>query len=165
MIRLFHVSDVHFGREHPAAVSWFTHCVHSERPDAVTMTGDLTMRARSREFDAGLAWLQSLPVPVTVEVGNHDLPYFNPLARLFRPYHRIHKVERLIEKPLAIPGIAVVPMRTTVRVGGVALAVSGAAPGAVVAVSAAGPLADGPVAEGAGAEGAAGGLAGSALWA
>lgn len=115
MIRLFHVSDVHFGREDPAAIAWFTHCVHSERPDAVIMTGDLTMRARSHEFDAGLAWLKSLPVPVTIEVGNHDLPYFNPLARLFRPYHRIRKVERAIEKPLTIPGIAVVPMRTTSR--------------------------------------------------
>ena len=115
MIRLFHVSDVHFGREDRAAVDWFKALVHAEQPDAVIMTGDLTMRARRAEFVAGSAWLQELGVPVTVEVGNHDLPYFNIFARLFRPYHRYNAVERMIEKPLALPGVAIVPMVTTAR--------------------------------------------------
>jgi 3',5'-cyclic AMP phosphodiesterase CpdA len=115
MIRLFHVSDVHFGREDRAAVSWFDSLVAIERPDAVVMTGDLTMRARSREFAAGLAWLQNLGVPVTLEVGNHDLPYFNPIDRFFRPYRRIHAVERMIERPLDLPGVAIVPLMTTAR--------------------------------------------------
>jgi 3',5'-cyclic AMP phosphodiesterase CpdA len=115
MMRLFHVSDVHFGREDKAAVIWYADLVHAEQPDAVIMTGDLTMRARSREFSAGLAWLEGLGVPVTVEVGNHDLPYFNILARFFRPYGRIHAIERLIEKPLDLPGVAIVPMVTTAR--------------------------------------------------
>ncbi|MGN6819978.1 MAG: metallophosphoesterase family protein [Sphingomonas sp.] len=115
MIRLFHVSDVHFGREDKAAVAWFDALVAAEQPDAVVMTGDLTMRARRREFDAGLAWLRSLGRPVTVEVGNHDLPYFNLLARIFAPYRRIRDVERLIEQPLDLPGIAIVPLKTTAR--------------------------------------------------
>ncbi len=115
MIRLFHVSDVHFGRENHAAVAWFESLVHTERPDAVVMTGDLTMRARSAEFDAGLAWLKRLGVPVTVEVGNHDLPLYNLFRRFLRPYHRYHKIERLIEKPLDLPGVAIVPLVTTVR--------------------------------------------------
>lgn len=115
MIRLFHVSDVHFGREDRAAIAWFDRLVHGEKPDAVIMTGDLTMRARSHEFAAGLAWLQGLGVPVTVEVGNHDLPYFNPVARFFQPYGRIAAIERLIEKPLDLPGVAIVPMVTTAR--------------------------------------------------
>ena len=115
MIRLFHVSDVHFGREDQAALSWFDSLVAAERPDAVVMTGDLTMRARRREFAAGLTWLQSLGVPVTVEVGNHDLPYFNPIDRFFRPYHRVHAVKRIIEKPLDLPGVAIVPLMTTAR--------------------------------------------------
>ncbi|MFA6117272.1 MAG: metallophosphoesterase [Sphingomonas sp.] len=115
MIRLFHVSDVHFGREDRAAIAWFDGLVRAEQPDAVIMTGDLTMRARRREFAAGLAWLQGLGVPVTVEVGNHDLPYFNPIARFFRPYDRIGAIERLIERPLDLPGVAIVPMVTTAR--------------------------------------------------
>ena len=115
MIRLFHVSDVHFGREDKAAVAWFDALVAAEQPDAVVMTGDLTMRARSREFEAGLDWLKSLGRPVTLEVGNHDLPYFNLLDRFFRPYHRYHAIERVIEKPLDLPGVTIVPLVTTRR--------------------------------------------------
>jgi len=115
MIRLFHVSDVHFGREDKAAVAWFDALVAAERPDAVVMTGDLTMRARAREFAEGLDWLTSLKRPVTLEVGNHDLPYFNPIDRLFRPYHRYHVIERIVEQPLDLPGVTIIPLATTPR--------------------------------------------------
>jgi 3',5'-cyclic AMP phosphodiesterase CpdA len=116
MIRLFHVSDVHFGAEDPAALAWFAERVAAERPHAVIMTGDLTMRATKREFQDGGAWLQSLGVPVTVEVGNHDIPYYwDPFRRLFAPYQRYAAIERMIEKPLDLPGVTVVPLKTTAR--------------------------------------------------
>ena len=116
MTKLFHVSDVHFGAEDPAAIAWFGQCVAAERPDAVIMTGDLTMRATTREFEAGGAWLRSLGVPVTLEVGNHDLPYYwDPIRRLFSPYSRYAAVEKMIERPLDIDGITVVPLKTTAR--------------------------------------------------
>jgi 3',5'-cyclic AMP phosphodiesterase CpdA len=115
MTRLFHISDLHFGLEDPAALAWFAHIVKSEQPDAVLITGDLTMRARTQEFAAACDWIESLAVPVTVEVGNHDLPYFNPVARFFYPYRRIRRIERLVERELNLAGIAVVPLKTTVR--------------------------------------------------
>ena len=116
MIRLFHVSDVHFGAEDPAALAWFAERVAAEKPHAVIMTGDLTMRATKREFQAGGAWLQSMGVPVTVEVGNHDIPYYwDPFRRLFAPYQRYAAIERMIEKPLDLPGVTVVPLKTTAR--------------------------------------------------
>ncbi len=115
MIRLFHVSDVHFGAEDPAAIAWFDAAVHGEQPDAIIMTGDLTMRARSEEFAAAAAWLEGLQRPVTVEVGNHDLPLFNLFARFFRPYSRYLKLEGMIERQLEISGVSVVPMKTTAR--------------------------------------------------
>jgi 3',5'-cyclic AMP phosphodiesterase CpdA len=114
-MRLFHVSDLHFGRENKAAIAWFAERVREERPDAVICTGDLTMRARSTEFAAAQAWLQSLEVPVTVEPGNHDLPYYNPVARMLFPYRRMHAVERAVERPLALPGVVLVPLKTTAR--------------------------------------------------
>ncbi len=115
MIRLFHVSDVHFGAEDKAAIAWFGDAVRREAPDAIIMTGDLTMRARTAEFEAAAEWLESLGRPVTVEVGNHDLPLYNLFARFVRPYRRYKRLERMIERPLEIRGVAIVPLKTTAR--------------------------------------------------
>ena len=114
-MRLFHVSDVHFGAEDSAAIDWFARTVKAEKPDAIVMTGDLTMRARSHEFSAAAKWLESLETPVTVEVGNHDLPYFNPWARFVTPYRRYQTLEHMIERPLDLKGVSVVPLKTTAR--------------------------------------------------
>lgn len=115
MTLLFHISDLHFGLEDRAALDWFRDIVRRDRPDAILITGDLTMRARSREFAAACDWIGALDVPVTVEVGNHDLPYFNPFARFFYPYRRIRGIERLVERELDLPGVAIVPLKTTAR--------------------------------------------------
>lgn len=115
MTRFFHVSDVHFGREDREAIDWFNGVVKAEKPDAVIMTGDLTMQAKSSEFEAAAKWLEGLGVPTTVQVGNHDLPYFNPWARMVTPYKRYRSLQRMIEKPLDIKGVAVVPLKTTAR--------------------------------------------------
>lgn len=115
MTRLFHISDLHFGLEDPVALAWFTDCVRTERPDVVLITGDLTMRARAREFAAACDWIGALDVPVTVEVGNHDLPYFNPFARFLWPYRRIRAIEALVEREIDLPGLAIVPLKTTAR--------------------------------------------------
>ncbi|QHL91427.1 metallophosphoesterase [Sphingomonas changnyeongensis] len=115
MHRLFHVSDLHFGREDAQAIDWFRERVAAERPDAVAITGDLTMRARHREFAAACDWILSLAAPVTVEVGNHDLPYFNLIERFAAPYRRIRRIERLVEREIDLPGVSLVPLKTTAR--------------------------------------------------
>ncbi|NNM75343.1 metallophosphoesterase [Sphingomonas sp. ID1715] len=115
MTRLFHISDVHFGCEDSQAIDWVRERIAAEKPAAVLLTGDLTMRARTREFQAACDWILSLDAPVTVEVGNHDLPYFNLLERFFTPYRRIRRIERLVERELALPGVSIVPLKTTAR--------------------------------------------------
>ena len=112
---LFHLSDIHFGLEHNRALDWVAHEVAARKPAAVVITGDLTMRARTREFAAARDWILSLAAPVTVEVGNHDLPYFNLIERFFDPYKRFRGMEAVVEKELDLLGIAVVPLKTTVR--------------------------------------------------
>lgn len=114
-LTLFHISDLHFGREDAAALEWVRQAIVAERPDAVLITGDLTMRARHREFRAACDWIGALGVPVTVEVGNHDLPYFNLAERFIAPYRRYRAIERLLERELDFPGFAVVPLKTTTR--------------------------------------------------
>lgn len=114
-LTLFHISDIHFGLEDRRAVDWVRHAVADERPAAVLVTGDLTMRARHREFAAAREWLNDFDLPVTVEVGNHDLPYFNLWERFTDPYRRFRGIERLIERELTLPGVAIIPLKTTVR--------------------------------------------------
>jgi 3',5'-cyclic AMP phosphodiesterase CpdA len=112
---IFHLSDIHFGLENNRALDWVKREVAQRRPDAVAITGDITMRARRREFAAATEWIRSLDAAVTLEVGNHDLPYFNLVERFFRPYARFRGVERLVERELQLPALAIVPLRTTAR--------------------------------------------------
>jgi 3',5'-cyclic AMP phosphodiesterase CpdA len=112
---LFHLSDIHFGLEDNKALDWVRQEIAERRPAAVAITGDLTMRARSREYAAACHWIQSLEVPVTVEIGNHDMPYFNLVERFFAPYRRFRTIEGLIEREIELPGIAIVPLKTAVR--------------------------------------------------
>ena len=112
---IFHLSDIHFGLEDNRALDWVQQEIAERQPDAVAITGDLTMRARQREFDAACHWIQSLDAPVTVEVGNHDLPYFNPIERFFDPYKRIRGIEDKVERELDLPGLAIVPLKTVRR--------------------------------------------------
>ncbi len=114
-IKLFHISDIHFGLEDPQALDWVEDCIASERPDAVVVTGDLTMRARHKEFVAACKWISSLDVPVTVEIGNHDMPYFNPIERFLDPYKRFRSIEAVLERELDLGGLAIVPLKTTAR--------------------------------------------------
>lgn len=112
---LFHMSDIHFGLEDNEALDWVAAEIARMQPDAVAITGDLTMRARHHEFDAAREWILSLDAPVTVEVGNHDLPYFNPIERFFTPYKRFRGMESLVEREIDLPGLAIVPLKTAVR--------------------------------------------------
>jgi 3',5'-cyclic AMP phosphodiesterase CpdA len=114
-IKIFHISDIHFGLEDPAALAWVEDCIGAERPDAIAVTGDLTMRARHREFIAACRWISSLDVPVTVEIGNHDMPYFNPIERFLDPYKRFRGIEAVLEHKLDLGGLALVPLKTTAR--------------------------------------------------
>jgi 3',5'-cyclic AMP phosphodiesterase CpdA len=114
--RLFHVSDLHFGQEDRAALDWFAAEVARERPAGVICTGDLTMRGTAREFARAAEWLGALDVPVSIEPGNHDVPYYwYPLHRMFRPYARFHALRDAVGARIETPDFAVVPLKTIAR--------------------------------------------------
>lgn len=115
LLKLFQISDIHFGFEDRSALEWVRRAIAAERPAAVLITGDLTMRARTREFTAARDWIRGLDVPVTIEAGNHDLPYFNLWERFTNPYKRFKGLEGLLERELSLPGLEVVSLKTTVR--------------------------------------------------
>lgn len=114
-LRLFHLSDIHFGLEDRAALEWVRREIATTRPDAVVITGDHTMRARHHEFAAATRWITALEVPVTISIGNHDMPYFNPIERFANPYKRFEGMKALVEREIDLPGLAIVPLKTVRR--------------------------------------------------
>lgn len=114
-LTLFHISDLHFGLEDNRALDWVTRAIAAEHPAAVAVTGDLTMRARHREFAAACRWISSLAAPVTVEPGNHDMPYFNLVERFVAPYRRFRAIEALLERELDLGGVHIIPLQTVTR--------------------------------------------------
>jgi 3',5'-cyclic AMP phosphodiesterase CpdA len=85
MRTLVHLSDLHFGRTQPDVVDGLRAAIASLAPDVVAVSGDLTQRARRAQFREAKAFLDSLPHPLLVVPGNHDVPLFNVFARFLNP--------------------------------------------------------------------------------
>jgi len=93
-VRLLQVSDPHFGTERPEVVEGLLRLAHELVPDVVMFSGDITQRASKAQFTAARTFARAIlhrqasePRPSLVAIpGNHDLPLFNPVARLFWPY-------------------------------------------------------------------------------
>jgi len=60
-------------------------------PDLVVVSGDLTQRARTAEFQEARRFLDSLPGPQLVVPGNHDVPFYDVWSRFTSPYRRFQQ--------------------------------------------------------------------------
>ena len=85
MRTIAHISDLHFGRVDCATLPALTAAIVAAKPDVVAVSGDLTQRARSKEFAAARQFLDTLPKPQIVVPGNHDIPLYNVLKRWLSP--------------------------------------------------------------------------------
>jgi 3',5'-cyclic AMP phosphodiesterase CpdA len=85
MRTLVHLSDIHFGRVDEAIIEPLIALVADLKPDVVTVSGDLTQRARSEQFQEARAFLDRLPKPQIVVPGNHDIPLHNVFTRFLQP--------------------------------------------------------------------------------
>jgi 3',5'-cyclic AMP phosphodiesterase CpdA len=88
MRTLVHLSDLHFGRVDPELLDPLRDLVHRIAPTAVVISGDLTQRAKSEEFEAAKVWLDTLPGPQIVVPGNHDISLYNVFRRFLQPLDR-----------------------------------------------------------------------------
>jgi 3',5'-cyclic AMP phosphodiesterase CpdA len=86
MGRVLQYSDVHFGVEHARACEAALKYAWDTPNDLVLITGDITQKGLPDEFAAAGRWIRAMPTPVFVTVGNHDVPYYSVLARLFSPW-------------------------------------------------------------------------------
>ena len=85
MRTLVHLSDLHFGRVDASLIGPLTSHIAQLAPDVLVVSGDLTQRARSKEFVAARAFLDTLPSPQIIVPGNHDIPLHNLFDRFLRP--------------------------------------------------------------------------------
>jgi 3',5'-cyclic AMP phosphodiesterase CpdA len=97
MRRIVHLSDLHFGRVNPVLLDPLIKIVREVEPDLVAVSGDLTQRARSHQFQQARSFLDALPKPQIVVPGNHDIPLHNLFARFFEP---LTKYKRYITEEL-----------------------------------------------------------------
>ena len=85
MRSIVHLSDIHCGGADPLLISPLIEAIAKIAPDLVAVSGDLTQRARSRQFREARAFLDRLPTPQIVVPGNHDVPLHNVAARFLQP--------------------------------------------------------------------------------
>lgn len=86
MRTIVHLSDLHFGRVDQRIIAPLVDQIASIQPDLVAVSGDLTQRARRRQFQQASMFLARLPFPKLIVPGNHDVPLFNVAARLLDPF-------------------------------------------------------------------------------
>lgn len=85
------MSDLHFGRVDWGLIQPLIDQVKRIGPDLVVVSGDLTQRARTDQFRQARAFLDALSAPQIVVPGNHDVPLYNVLGRLFRPLQKYRR--------------------------------------------------------------------------
>lgn len=98
---ILHLSDLHFGTEKKACLEAIQRFCLEHQPEAVVVSGDLTQRARFKQFFDCKKFLESLKIPYLVIPGNHDIPLYHLWNRFFSPFARYQlffgKLENVLE--------------------------------------------------------------------
>jgi 3',5'-cyclic AMP phosphodiesterase CpdA len=111
MRTLAHISDLHFGRVDPAVLAPLRRHLEAARPHLVVVSGDLTQRAREKQFMQARAYLDTLPRPQLVVPGNHDVPLYDVLRRFLAPLARYRRIvtddlqPEYIDDEIAVVGV------------------------------------------------------------
>lgn len=87
MRQLLHISDIHYGPHHlPEVAAGVLDLIEERRPDLVVISGDLTHRAKPRQFQQARRFVDQITVPTLAVPGNHDVPMYRFWERIFSPY-------------------------------------------------------------------------------
>jgi len=91
MMRIIHISDLHFGMHRANLIEYFLTDLTEINPDVIVISGDLTQRALTEQYRLLQSFLKRLPVQALIVPGNHDIPFYSPLIRLFNPFKQYKK--------------------------------------------------------------------------
>lgn len=111
---LIQISDPHFGTEQEPVVAALRELIRESDPALVVLSGDITQRARRRQFEAARQFMEALETTSVVVPGNHDIPLYNLIARLFYPYANYERAfGRVLEPEFESDSLLVIGLNTT----------------------------------------------------
>jgi 3',5'-cyclic AMP phosphodiesterase CpdA len=115
MLTILHGSDLHFGKLYSEQVGEaFAKAAASLAPELVILSGDFTQRAKVHEYQAARDFIARLPgVPTVVTPGNHDVPLYRVLERIFDPYKNYREyISRDLDTVTRVDGAVVVALNS-----------------------------------------------------
>lgn len=87
MQTLLHISDLHFGPNHLAdRAEALASLAAARQPDWIVVSGDVTRRAKRKQFRAARSFIDSLGAAVLTVPGNHDVPLYRVWERALAPF-------------------------------------------------------------------------------
>lgn len=115
MADVLHISDLHFGppflRDRAEAA---LQLARQLQPDAVVVSGDLTQRAKSRQFREAASYLERFEAPTVVVPGNHDVPLWRVWERFFAPYRNYRRlISKQLDTVTRIEGVTLVALNSS----------------------------------------------------
>ena len=119
MTTVFHVSDLHFGWPAvPEQIEAIERIIQADKFDVVAISGDLSQRARSGEFQRAQVFIRdAAKVSRVITIpGNHDVKWWRaPLgignkAKVYENYRKF--IDRNLEPVLHVPGATFVGINT-----------------------------------------------------
>jgi 3',5'-cyclic AMP phosphodiesterase CpdA len=116
MLNILHLSDVHFGPPYVSKVGEAMIARAQEmNPDIIVVSGDFTQRAKREQFAAAREFLDALPrVPTIVTPGNHDVPMYRVLERVFSPFALYQEyISRQLDSVMRREDIVIVALNST----------------------------------------------------
>jgi 3',5'-cyclic AMP phosphodiesterase CpdA len=117
MGEILHLSDLHFGSPFlPDRADAVLELAEETGPDLVVVSGDLTQRAKEKQFAAAARYLDRLDAPMVVTPGNHDVPLYRIHERFFTPYRYYRRyVSEELDTVTRVEGMTVVALNSTRR--------------------------------------------------
>jgi len=116
MLTVLHASDFQCGRPfRPGAADALVALAREISPDVVVAAGDLTQRAKDREYLMASGLLARLPdVPCIVTPGNHDVPLYRVWERAFAPYRNWRRrISRALDTVTSVGGATFVALNSS----------------------------------------------------
>ena len=116
MIRILHISDLHFGPPYVAHTgeALLRIAPHLD-PQVIVASGDFTQRAKREQFAQAREFLDRLPqVPRVVVPGNHDVPVYRVMERLTHPHDLYREfISEELNTVLALDDMVIVGLDST----------------------------------------------------